>query len=169
VRAQGRCQEAIPEYETTISLDANFASAYANLGWCKFLTGSIEDVISLEEKALRLIPRGPFVGTLYLRIGTAYLLQSRYEDAIRPLEKARNATVWPAEVRSYLASAYGLKGESEHAAAELADARRLSPDDRYSSIARLKAAPYFVLTPKVRALYESTYIAGLRKAGMPEE
>jgi adenylate cyclase len=39
LRAQGRCQEAIPEYETTISLDANFASAYANLGWCKFLTG----------------------------------------------------------------------------------------------------------------------------------
>jgi hypothetical protein len=44
LRAQGRCQEAIPEYETTISLDANFASAYANLGWRKFLTGSIEDV-----------------------------------------------------------------------------------------------------------------------------
>ena len=62
---------AIPEYETVISSDPNFASAYANLGWCKFRTGSIEDMIPLEERALRFMPRGPFVGTLYSRIGTA--------------------------------------------------------------------------------------------------
>ena len=42
-----------------------------------------------------------------------------------------------------LASAYALKGETERAAAELAEARRLSGDDRYSSIARLKAVGYF--------------------------
>ena len=39
-------------------------------------------------------------------------------------------------------------------------------DDRYSSIARLKAFGYFGI-PKIRALYEATYFAGLRKAGMP--
>ena len=39
-------------------------------------------------------------------------------------------------------------------------------DDRYSSIARLKAFGYFGV-PKIRALYEATYFAGLRKAGMP--
>ena len=41
-------------------------------------------------------------------------------------------------------------------------------DDRFSSIARLKAFGYFGI-PKIRALYEATYSAGLRKAGMPEE
>ena len=168
LRAEGRCKEAIPEYETVISSDPNFASAYANLGWCKFLTGSIEDAIPLEEKALRLTPRGPFVGTLYLRIGTAHLLQSHYEDAIRWLEKARNATPWPAEVRSHLASAHALTGERDHAAAQLAEARRMSPDDRYSSIARPRAAEHFG-APKIRALREATYFAGLRVAGMPEE
>jgi len=168
LRAQGRCREAIPEFETVISSNPNYASAYANLGWCKFLTGSIEDVIPLEEKALRLIPRGPFVGTLYLRIGTAHLLQSHYEDAIRWLEKARNTTLWPAEVRSYLASAYALTGENEYAAAELAEARRMSPDDRYSSIARLRAVENYGAS-KIRDLREATYIAGLRKAGVPEE
>jgi adenylate cyclase len=168
LRAQGRCREAIPEFETVISLNPNFASAYANLGWCKFLTGSIEDVIPLQEKALRLIPRGPFVGVLYQRIGAAYLLQSHYEDAIRWLEKARNATLWPAEVRSYLASAYALTGENEHAVAELAEARRMSPDDRYSSIARLRTVEHYG-SPKIRALLDATYFAGLRKAGMPEE
>jgi adenylate cyclase len=167
-RAQGRCREAIPEFETAISLNPNFASAYANLGWCKFLTGSIEEVIPLEEKALRLIPRGLFVGVLYQRIGTAHLLQSHYQDAIRWLENARNATPWPGEVRSYLASAYALTGEDERAAAELAEARRMSPDDRYSSIARLRTVEHFG-APKNRALREATYFAGLRKAGVPEE
>jgi hypothetical protein len=32
----------------------------------------------------------------------------------------------------------------------------------------LKAAEYFGV-PKIRALFETTYLAGLRKAGMPEE
>jgi hypothetical protein len=32
----------------------------------------------------------------------------------------------------------------------------------------LKTIVYFGV-PKIRALYEATYLAGLRKAGMPEE
>jgi hypothetical protein len=72
-----------------------------------------------------------------------------------------------------LASAYGLKGDLDRAAAELAETRRLSGDDRYSSIARLDAAGYAGTrswgVPKVRALFEATYFLGLRKAGMPEE
>jgi hypothetical protein len=69
--------------------------------------------------------------------------------------------------RSWLASAYALKGEADRAAPELAEARRLVSDDRYSSLARLKAR-YFGM-PKIRALLEATYFAGLRKVGMPEE
>jgi len=42
----------------------------------------------------------------------------------------------------------------------------LSGDDRYSSISRLKAA---YPSPKARALLETTYFAGLHKAGMLEE
>ena len=51
---------------------------------------------------------------------------------------------------------------------KLAEARRLNSDDRYSSIARLKAVEYFGVE-KVRALFEITFFAGLRKAGVPEE
>jgi hypothetical protein len=73
-------------------------------------------------------------------------------------------------VRSALAAAYALRGETERAAAELAEARRLSGDDRFSSIARLKAVGHFGLPKtKTRALFEATYFAGLRKAGVPEE
>ena len=44
----------------------------------------------------------------------------------------------------------------------------LSGDDRFSSIARLRAVQYFGV-PKIRALFEATYFVGLRLAGMPEE
>jgi len=50
---------------------------------------------------------------------------------------------------------------------QVAEARRLS-DGRYSSVVRLKAAGQWGIAA-VQALFESTYIAGLRKAGMPEE
>jgi hypothetical protein len=42
-------------------------------------------------------------------------------------------------MHAWLASTYALKGETARAAAELAEARRLSGDDRYSSIARMRA------------------------------
>ena len=69
---------------------------------------------------------------------------------------------------SHLASAYALRGETERATAELAEARRLNGGDLFSSIAHLKALRLRAL-PKIRALFEATYFAGLRKAGMPEE
>ena len=96
------------------------------------------------------------------------LLQSRTDEAIVWLDKAHNADPLHPQPHASLAAAYALKGDSERAAVELAEARRLNSDDRYSSIARLKAVGYFGV-PKVRALYEATYFAGLRKAGMPEE
>jgi hypothetical protein len=72
-------------------------------------------------------------------------------------------------IRAELASAYALKGETDRAFAELAEARKLSLDDRYSSVARLKAVVGYWGVPKIRDLFEATYFVGLRKAGMPEE
>ena len=97
-----------------------------------------------------------------------HLLQSHTDEAIVRLEKARSAVPAVSLVHGWLASAYALKGETERAAAALAEARRLAGDDRYSSIACLKALRTWRLS-KTRALAEATYFAGLRKAGMPEE
>jgi hypothetical protein len=90
------------------------------------------------------------------------------DEAIVWCEKARNATPAHPQFRTFLASAYALKGEIERAAAELAEARRLVGDDRYSSIARLRAVESWGV-PKIRALAEATYFPGLREARMPEE
>jgi TolB-like protein/Flp pilus assembly protein TadD len=168
LRARHRYDEAIPEYETVIALNRNWAHAYSHLGWCKFMTGSIEELIPAQEWAIRLSPRDPQIGLFYSRIACAHLLQSRTDEAIIWCEKARNATPAHPQFRTFLAAAHALKGETERAAAELAEARRLVGDGRYASIARLRAVESWGVA-KVRALVEATYYAGLRKAGLPEE
>ena len=168
LRGQHRHDEAILEYETVVALNRNWAHAYSHLGWCKFMIGSIEALIPAQAQAIRLSPRDPQIGLFYSRIGRAHLLLSRTEEAIVWCEKARNATPAAAIFRSFLASGYALKGDTDRAAAELAEARRLVADDRYSSISRLRAIGSWGV-PKVSVLFEATYFAGLRKAGVPEE
>jgi adenylate cyclase len=173
LRAQNRLEEAITQYEMVIALDRNSVGAYAQIGQCKFYIGAIEEYIPLVERAIRLSPRDPALGMWYGRIGLVHLLQSRIGEAILWLEKARNANSGLPYIRSRLAAAYALNGETERAGVELAEARKLSRGDRHSSIARLLKAGEtgsgYWGVPKIRALYEATYFAGLRKAGMPEE
>ena len=168
LRAQGRPEEAIPEYETAIASNRTSVYAISALAQCKLWIGSIEDVIPAQERAIRLSPRDPNIFLFYLHIGLVYMLQSNTDEAIVWFQKARNATPAHPSIRALLASVYALNGDTERAATELAEARRLSGDDRYTSITCLKAARYWGV-PKVRALLEATYFAGLRKAGMPEE
>jgi TolB-like protein/class 3 adenylate cyclase len=169
LRAQSRPEEAGFEYETTIRLDRNQAEAHLYLGACKLVTGALDEVIPLEEQAFRLNPRASSSGQCYYYIGAAHLLQSRLDDAILCFERARITQSHFHLVHACLAAAFALKGETERARAELGEARRLS--DRYASITGLKTAPgrQWLEAPKLRALAERTYFAGLRKAGMPEE
>jgi hypothetical protein len=82
------------------------------------------------------------------------------------LEQAADVAVQQFFCVAYLASAYPLRGETERAAAELAEARRLRGEDSFLSIAK---ATGVCRTSKIRSLCETTYFAGLRKAGVPEE
>jgi TolB-like protein len=168
LRVQRRYAEAIPEYEAVITLSRNWIRAFGPLAECKLFAGPIDEVIPLHEQAICISPRDPLISIWYFRIGVAHLLRSHIDEAIVWFEKARSGNPELPYAHSHLASAFALNGETERAAIELAEARRLSGDNRYSSFARLKAVQYWGV-PKIRALYEATYFAGLRKAGMPEE
>jgi len=167
LRAQQRFEQAIAEYETVLSLNRNWVEAIAALGHCKLMAGSIEEAIAAQERAIRLSPRDPKIWSYYFWTGQAHLLQSRVDEAIPWLEKSCSANPEHPLPHAYLASAHALKGEGERAAVELEQARKLCADDRYSSIARLKAVGPFG-TPKISALFEATYLIGLRKAGLPD-
>jgi len=168
LRHTGRYEAAIREYEKVIELDRNEPGAHANLGWCKLLTGSIEEAIPALEHALRLSPRDTRAGNWSARIGLVHLLQSRTDEAILWLEKGRSASPALPYVYGWLASAHALKGATERAAAELAEARRLGGQGSYATIARLRA-DWVHAAPNIRTLLEATFFAGLRKLGVPEE
>ena len=163
-------EDAILEYEAALASDHNLVGAIHGLALCKICAGSIGEVPQLMEQAIRLSPRDPGIGHCYDLIGIVHLLQSHIDKAIVWLEKARAALPGVPIFHTHLASAYALSGETERAAAELAEARRLGRGDFVWSIARMKTSGVLRMsTPKTFALAETTYIAGLRKAGMPEE
>jgi TolB-like protein len=169
LRAQQRFEDAIFQYERVIAINRNWVHAIAALGWCKFMTGSIEELIPAQKRAIRLSPRDPLIHGYYYWIGQAHLLKSCVDGAIFWLEKARISNPEHPAPHANLASAYALRGENERAAVELAEARRLSGDHRYTSLARLRGVVGYLGVPKVRALFEATYFVGLRKAGVPED
>jgi adenylate cyclase len=166
LRAQSRYQEAIPEFEAAIALDRSRAPAYANVGWCKFLTGSVDEAIPYFEQAIRISPYGPGIPLWYGRIGVMQLLQSHTDAALVWLEKANSENARLTWVHAYLAAAYALNGETDRARAALAEAQRLS--NAYSSLMSVAKSNWYD-NPRIRALAEATYFKGLRLAGISEE
>jgi hypothetical protein len=114
---------------------------------------------------MRLSPRELHGGNFYAQIGLVHLLQSRTDEAVIWLERTVSDTLAHPQRRAFLAAAYALVGKTERGAAELAEARRLAGDDRFSSLARLRAAGNW----GCRRSATATYFAGLRLAGMSEE
>lgn len=166
--AQGRYNEATVQFEIASAINPGFPHLYGCLSDCKLWTGSMEEAIPLAEQAIRIHERDYSIASWYLSIGRVHLVQSRTYEAVVWLEKARSANPQLPMVHAWLAAACALNGEAERAAAELAQARALSRDGRYSSITRLRAAGHFGV-PKIQALVEKTFLAGLRKAGLPED
>lgn len=167
-RAQSRCAEAIIEYQAAIAIQRNWASVYGHLAWCKFqVGGSLDETAELIEQSIRMSPRDPFISNSYRRLGIIDLFRSRIDASIDWLEKATTASPLDAVPHANLAAAYALKGMKERAAAELAEAQKLS--DIYSSIARVKKTGTLRDNPRLQALAEPTLFTGLRLAGMPEE
>jgi adenylate cyclase len=171
LRVQGRLDEAITEYETVLALDRNHLSAFAHLGRCKILIGLIEEGVAAQEQAIRLSPRDPNIGIYYARIGLARLLQSRVEEAIAWLGKARSVEPNRAPWAAHLASAYARRGDGEKAVALLSEAQRLDGRGNFSSVARARQPlpGSRGARGKFLELMETTYLVGLRKAGLPEE
>ena len=159
LRAQRRYAEAISEYEAALAFDRNLVGALAYMGRCKTYIGPIDEAIPLLEQAMRLSPRDPSISNWYFRIGEAHLLQSRADQAIAWLEKSRGGApaVW--YVHAWLAAAYALKGELEHARAALAVAKTLQGTGFERGIAHI--AERFA-APEIRARFEAIIHAPLR-------
>ncbi len=142
----------------SLELDPNYADGYAQLAQTLVHTGLAEASIAAIGKAMRLNPRHPFFYVWIL--GHAHFIAKRYEAAIAAFKKVLDRNPGFPGARRALAAAYAHLGKVDKAAWEVDEI--LSRDPEFS-LAKARR-----ITPYKRDEDLEHYIAGLRKAGLPE-
>jgi tetratricopeptide (TPR) repeat protein len=163
---QNRLSEAQSEFEAAMSLDPNNARTFLHLGQTLLFLGRPEAAIPPLEQAIRLGPDGSRVATTNWALGTCQLLLGRVDQAIDLLQTARAADTRLWVPYFYLAGAYGLQGDLDHARSALAESIRLKP--AIKSLYRMRAENAWLSNPQYWALQEKTLNLGLRRAGLPD-
>jgi adenylate cyclase len=155
----GQHDAAIASARKAVSFAPSDAEAYLNLGLVLAYSGRPTEARATVESALRLNPK-PAPGALFLA-GIGFFADGQYERAVEAVKQARDARPTHETSRLYLASAYAHLGRMGAAKAEVEALLEIIP------IANLE---YY----RVRDAYYkreedlTTYIDGLRKAGMSE-
>jgi adenylate cyclase len=151
-------EKAVAEAERALALNPNSAHVLGTLAGVLGCSGRWEDSIIYFKKSIRLDPI-PLI--TYLNwLGRAYFMTGQYDEAIPAFKKAldRNPNYLPAH--AFLAATYSSIGSETEAAAATKEVLRINP--KFSLESYAKTLPY-----KNKADIES-YVAALRKAGLPE-
>ncbi len=163
--AKGDYDRAAFYSEQIIAIDPSIPYAYATLAPSQWRQGRAEEAIALEEKAIPLSPRDPFVDLWYRDLGMTYLLLGRDAEAVPWLEKAVQANDKVYYYHLFLSSAYALTGRLDEAHKEIEASLRLFPGN---TIAKVVAQDQRLgSTGTYRRQFEHV-VDGLRKAGLPE-
>jgi adenylate cyclase len=165
---QNGLAEARIEFERTTTLDRNNSTAFRRLGYTTMFLGQPETAIPLFEKAIRLNPYSPDIAFTYFGLGGARLLIGQVDEGIDLLKKSRAANPRIFLVALWLAGALGVRGDLDEASAAVTEAAKLKPE--VNSLAGIRSQfPWIWGNPQYLALSEKTWMAGLRRAGFPEE
>ena len=155
----GQPGRAIAEIETSLALNPNDADNRALLGEVLTFAGRAEEAIGYVEEAMRLNPRFPFI--YEWRLGHAYFVVRRHEDAIAVLIPLRDRNPDFLAAHLYLAASYSELGRGGDARAALAEAVKLNP--LLSDDILRERIPYSDPGDMERLL------AALHQAGLPKE
>ena len=155
-RMKMQYDKAIAACERAVALDPNSADAHVWLGLMYSYADRAKEGVPLLEKAIRL---NPFPHNWYFsRLGTAYRLTGRYEEAIAAFQKALKLSPNSMVTHLGLTITYSQLGRDEEARAHAAEVLKISPEfslDRFA-----KKLPF-----KNQAENERI-INALRKAGL---
>jgi adenylate cyclase len=165
-RAQGRLDESRLELEKAIELVPNSPQTICQLGQTLEFLGRPDAAIPHIERSLRLAPHDPATPTFYFALGACHVLLEHIEEAITCFRKALTGNPRYSFSHLGLAAALGLNGELDEAAAAMRQAIEIEPE--IASLASLRALPWLT-NPRFVVLFEKTYCAGLRRAGLPDE
>jgi adenylate cyclase len=155
----GRHDDAVRRLRRVIELDPNSSFAHGVLSAAYAFGGEVDVAIQQAQTAIRLSPRD-FLNVIWHVTGAwAHLSADRFEEAA---ECARRAIDWNpafADAHGVLAAASAYLGRMADARASLDAFTRLIPG---SLADQLAGRPFRRLADRER------YLAGLRKAGLPE-
>jgi TolB-like protein/class 3 adenylate cyclase/Tfp pilus assembly protein PilF len=170
-RAQNRLPESRTELEKGITIDRNHPGVALQLGITLLFLGEPEAALPHLEQALRLNPGSAEIHFFYFWIGYDHLLMDHVDRAVDYLGKACAALPQSGGYRLFLASALGLRGDTDEAKKELAEAVKFRPAGETSSMTKLLSSANFhdVGAPKFFAMRKKTFEAGLLRAGLPED
>ncbi len=154
----GRHDQAVTELERAVELNPNYADSYLQLGNALAFAGRPEEAVAALETAIRLNPHSP--PWYQLILGRAYLVWRRYEDAVRPLERAVNAGPGMTQARAALAATYAALGRGAEARAAAAEIVKTMPHFTVGYVAKVLS----FAKPDDR----DHFLGLLRQAGLPE-
>jgi len=107
---QSMMRDAVKEFETGISIYANFAECYHQLGLAWFRLGDNEKALEKYNKAVSLTPNE---AVLYSNMGIIYYQRKDYQKAVELYQKAISIDPHYADAHMNLGSMYGLLGDFE--------------------------------------------------------
>jgi adenylate cyclase len=171
LRTQGRPEEAIPEDERALALDPSNVNASGELGFSYANLGEFDKSLDYLDKAILASPHDPTLRYWYGAKAEANFALKRYDQAI---ESARRSIAINPDYNAFshaiLAAALALTGHDAEAREALTRFLALPSTGPFKTIAGWKY--HFVseqhVDPRLVDRDERT-LAGLRKAGMPEQ
>ena len=157
---EGKHQLAIAESEEAIALNPSFAQAHFSIGYVLSLAGRAEEALPFLESAFRLSPHDPLLfGFMGVR-AIALMFMGRLEEASEWARASVRQTAAHFHNYATLTSILGHLGRVDEARRALDKTLALRPD--YSGALVERTLPF------KHGENLEYYLAGLRKAGLPE-
>jgi adenylate cyclase len=151
-----RYSEALGVTDAGLAINPNFVGLFSPRIIAENSLGHFEQAKVDVERAMRLSPRDPHIGSFHVELGDAEINLGHFDVAIDEYRKAIDSGLRAFFSYANLSAAYALAGKMDESKAALAEARRLNPA---ITIKWMKEH-----TPNLPAVFD-----GLRKAGLPEE
>jgi adenylate cyclase len=165
-----RYDEAVAEFERAIAENPSNIDAYVYLGDIHFLTGQEEKAVAVLDKAMRLSPRDPSLAKMLLFKALALVVLGRDVEASVLGNQALALSPNDRQIMRVQAATLANVGRDAEAR-ELYQRYAALTGGRMATVAQYRAYLTTLIGNNIPIMvgYREHFLAGLRKAGMPEE
>ena len=156
----GDLDRGVAAVDRALALNANLSTAWYLSGFQRISLGQHDDAIERFAHAMRLSPLDPEIFQMQTGTAMAHMFARRFDVASAWAEKASRELPNVLRVSAFSAASYALAGRMDEARRAMEHVRRLDATLRISNV-----EGWVVLR---RPVDLSTFIEGLRRAGLPE-